>query len=97
MPLTRAGENGAATMNGVRFVMLDGFTEVACRADSDLLRDLYASSGEGSGDFAAFNKYRSIIEQAASAKYDAGNIATGEVTVVVSKRDIASHLSLKFG
>ncbi len=97
MPLTRGREDVAATMNGVRFVMFDGPTEVACRAESDLLRDLYGSSGEGSSDVTAFNKYRSVIEQAASAKYDAGNIAKGEVTVVVTKRDLASNLSTKFG
>ena len=97
MPLTRGQEDIVATMNGVRFVMLDGTTEVACRAESALLREWYGSAGEGAGDAAAFKNYRSAIEQAASEKYDAEKIARNdEVKIVVTREDVASHLSLKF-
>jgi hypothetical protein len=97
MPLTRGQQDIVATMNGVRFVMLDGTTEVACRANSALLQELYGSTGEGAGDLAAFNNYRSAIEQAASAKYDVGKIAANdEVKIVITVEDVASHLSLKF-
>jgi hypothetical protein len=97
MPLTHGQEDIAATMNGVRFVMLDGTTQVACRAESALLQERYGSAGEGAGDAAAFNDYRPVIEQAASHKYDAGKIARNdEVKIVVTREDMASHLSLKF-
>jgi hypothetical protein len=96
MPLTRAREDFAATMNGVRFVMADGTTEIACRAASALLREQYGSEGEGAGDAAAFRDHRSAIERAASEKYDAGKIdRDAEVKIIVTSVDVASHLSLK--
>jgi hypothetical protein len=96
MPLTRGREDFVATMNGVRFVMTDGTTEVACRAASAMLREHYGSEGEGVADAAAFRDNRSAIERAASEKYDAGNMdRTGEVKIVVTSQDVASHLSLK--
>ena len=96
MPLTRGREDFVATMNGVRFLMLDGVTEVPCRAASSLLREQYGSDGEGKGDAAAFESHRSTIERAASEKYDAGKIdKDGEVKIVVTSEDVASPLSLK--
>ena len=96
MPLTRGREDFVATMNGVRFLMLDGTTEVPCRAASHLLREQYGSDGEGKGDATAFENYRSAIERAASEKYDAGKIERdGEVKVIVTSEDVASHLSSK--
>ena len=96
MPLTRGRDDFMATMNGVRFLMLDGSTEVPCRAASALLREQYGSSGEGEGDAAAFEKHRSEIERAASEKYDAGKIdRDSEVQICIIAEDVASHLSLK--
>lgn len=96
MPLTRGREDFAATLNGVRFVMLDGTTEVSCRAAIALLREQYGSQGEGAGDAAAFRDHRVAIEQAASEKYDAGKIeGDREVKIIVTSDDVASHLSLK--
>ena len=97
MPLTRGYGDIVATMNGVRFVMLDGLVEIACRAESSMLREIYGSDGEGNGDVAAFRNYQSAIEKAASEKYDAGNTANGEVRIIIARDDVASHLSLKFG
>ena len=96
MPLTRGRDDFVATMNGVRFVMLDGTTEVPCRVASTLLREQYGSEGEGAGDAAAFMNRRSAIERAASEKYDAGKInRDSEVKIEVTSEDVASHLSLK--
>jgi hypothetical protein len=96
MPLTRGREDYVATMNGVRFLMLEGTTEVPCRAASALLREQYGSDGEGKGDAAAFENNRSTIERAASDKYDAGKIdRDSEVKIIVTSEDVASHLSLK--
>jgi Protein of unknown function (DUF1488) len=96
MPLTRGREDYVATMNGVRFLMLEGTTEVPCRAASALLREQYGSDGEGKGDAAAFENYRSTIEHAASEKYDAGKIdSDSEVMIIVTSEDVVSHLSLK--
>jgi hypothetical protein len=97
MPLTRGREDFLATMNGVRFLMLDGTTEVPCRAASSMLRERYGSDGEGRGDAAAFENYRPTIERAASEKYDAGKIHRDrEVQIIVALEDVASHLSLKY-
>jgi len=96
MPLTRGREEFVATMNGVRFLMLDGNAEIACRAASALLREQYGSEGEGAGDAAAFKDNRSAIERAASEKFDAGKVDwNGEVKITVTSQDVASHLSLK--
>jgi Protein of unknown function (DUF1488) len=74
MPLTRGRGDFVATMNGVRFIMIDGTTEIPCRAASALLREQYGSEGEGAGDAAAFRTHRVAIERAASEKYDAGEV-----------------------
>ncbi len=93
MPLKRSLDRILSTMLGVKFLMEDGKTEVACRADRKLLRHRFGSS-DCKSDAAAFDLHREEIEQAASDKYDAGKIEPHtDATVVVSEVDLASPLS----
>ena len=95
MPLTRGKEQVLTTMMGVKFLMRDGDTEVACRADRELLRYRFGSQ-DREGDEEAFRLHREVIEQAASDKYDAGMTeAHSDATVVVTDADLASPLSRK--
>ena len=54
--------------------MRDRRMEVPCRATLDLLADRFDSNGTPSGQEQAFLLHRGEIEQAASAKFDEGNI-----------------------
>jgi hypothetical protein len=95
MPLKRARSDIIVTTEGVEFLMNDEATEVPCRAERDLLREKFGSSGDD-GDENAFRLNRELIERAASEKYDAGNIEAGAPsTVIVSAFDMASPLSRK--
>jgi hypothetical protein len=95
MPLTRSKEQVLTTMLGVKFLMRDGETEVACRAARELLRYTF-DSRDRSGDEERFKLHRQAIEKAASRKYDAGKIeAHTDATVVVTEADMASSLSRK--
>src|SRR5258708_34394001 len=73
MPLTRRNEKILTTMMGVKFLMRDGKTEVACRAARELLRYRFGSSDRG-GDGETFKLHREAIEKAASDKYAAGMV-----------------------
>jgi Protein of unknown function (DUF1488) len=96
MPLTRGSERVLTTMMGVKFLMCDGVTDVACRAGRELLRFRFGSR-DREGDEARFKLYRHAIERAASDKYDAGLIEKHtDATVVVTDVDLASALSRKF-
>jgi hypothetical protein len=96
MPLTRRKEQILATMNGVRFLMADGPTEVPCRASRDLLEDRFGSNGEQAEDEKAFLVHRAAIEQAASDKYDAGQLEPlVDPKIIVTAWDMASPLSRK--
>ncbi len=84
-------------MLGVKFLMTDGKSEVACRVDQRVLRYLFGSS-DADGDVAAFQLHREEIESAASQKYDAGQIEDpSDAMVVISESDLASPLSKKLG
>jgi hypothetical protein len=62
-------------------MMTDGGTTVQCFVSHAALTDKARASGQG-GFLEAFHKYRSEVEDIASAKYDAGNIEIdGRVTV----------------
>ena len=77
--------------------MRDTETEVPCRATLDLLADRFDSNGTPSGQEQAFLLHRSAIEQAASAKFDEGDIEPNvDPKIVVTARDMASPLSRKF-
>jgi hypothetical protein len=96
MPLTRSKEQILTTMNGVKFLMTDGATEVPCRATRELLEDKFGSNGNPAEDEKAFRVNRAAIEQAASDKYDAGQIeAHVDPKIVVTAWDMASPLSRK--
>jgi hypothetical protein len=93
MPLTRSKEQILTTMMGVKFLMCDGTTEVACRAARELLRFRFGSSD---CDGETFELHREAIEKAASDKYDAGMVEPHtDATVVVNEVDMASSLSRK--
>ena len=71
MPLTRLRDD-YLEQDGVRFLMVDedGST-VACRVSHEALRD-HANRVQRSGtDGAVFEAYRELIEELASAAYDA--------------------------
>jgi hypothetical protein len=96
MPLTRSKEQILITMNGVKFLMADGATEVPCRATRELLEDRFGSNGDQAEDEKAFRLNRAVIEQAASDKYDAGQVEPYvDPKVVVTAWDLASPLSRK--
>jgi Protein of unknown function (DUF1488) len=96
MPLTRSKEQILVTMNGVKFLMADGATEVPCRAARGLLDERFGSNGDQAEDEKAFHLNRSAIERAASDKYDAGQIEPYiDPKIVVTAWDMASPLSRK--
>jgi Protein of unknown function (DUF1488) len=96
MPLTRSKEQILVTMNGVKFLMADGATEVPCRATQELLQDRYGSNGDQAEDEKAFLLNRVAIEQAASDKYDAGQVEPYvDPKIIVTGWDMASPLSRK--
>jgi hypothetical protein len=97
MPLSRAREEILTTMNGVKFLMQDKGMEVPCRATLDLLAGRFDSGPTPNGHKQAFLLHRDAIEQAASAKFDEGNIEPHlDPKVVITARDMASPLSRKF-
>jgi Protein of unknown function (DUF1488) len=97
MPLSRGREQILTTANGVEFLMQDRGLEVPCEATPELLAGRFDSEGTPLSQQQAFLFHRIAIEQAASAKYDAGgsglNIDRG---IVVTAKDMASPLSQKF-
>jgi uncharacterized protein DUF1488 len=96
MPLTRSKEQILITMNGVKFLMADGATEVPCRATRELLEDRFGSNGDQAEDEKAFLVHRAAIEQVASDKYDAGQIEPHvDPKIEVTAWDMASPLSRK--
>jgi hypothetical protein len=97
MPLSRGREEILTTVSGVEFLMEDGGMEVSCEATLELLAGRYDSKGTPHGLEHAFLFHRIAIEQAASAKYDAGDIDLDiDRGLVVTARDLASPLSRKF-
>jgi hypothetical protein len=71
--------------------------EVPCRATLDLLADRFDSGATPNGHEQAFRLHRGAIEQAASDKFDEGNIEPHvDPKIVVTARDMASPLSRKF-
>jgi hypothetical protein len=84
-------------MLGVKFLMTDGESEIACRINKEVLRYRFGSCHPAS-DVDAFRANRNEIERAASLKYDAGKIeCSSDATVVVLEEDLASPLSKKMG
>lgn len=97
MPLDRKLDRVLATMLGVKFLMTDGETEVACRIDQQALRYRFGSKSPDD-DVKVFNEHRDEIERAASRKFDAGQVEeASDAMVVVSDGDLASPLSKKMG
>jgi Protein of unknown function (DUF1488) len=93
MPLMRSEDEVLTSLNGVRFLMVDGGIEVLCRVSRELLRDKFGSNGDRDGNDAAFRLNRRSIEQAASDKYDAGELSQhGDARIVVFAADMASAL-----
>ena len=76
MPLTRLRDD-YLEQDGVRFLMVDeGGSTVACRVSHEALRD-HANRVQLSGtDGAVFEAYRELIEELASAAYDAETHST---------------------
>ena len=72
MPLSRGREQILTTANGVEFLMQDSGLEVPCEATPELLAGRFDSEGTPLSQQQAFLFHRIAIEQAASAKYDAG-------------------------
>jgi hypothetical protein len=95
MPLVRGRQEFVSAVNGVEFLMHDGLREVACRATVDLLRNRFGSQGQ-TDDERMFVRNRDAIENAASAKYHAGNTEIGaDPEILVTESDMASPLSQK--
>jgi hypothetical protein len=95
MPLTRCKEEVLTTMMGVKVLMRDSDTEVACRAERKMLRYRF-DSRDRDGDEKAFELHREAIEKAASDKFDAGMVESHtDATVIVTDEDMASPLSRK--
>jgi hypothetical protein len=96
MPLIRSKERTLTTMNGVKFLMADGTTEVPCRATLGLLEVRFGSDGNPCENEKAFHSNRAAIEQAASNKYDSGQFESQiDPKIVVTAWDMASPLSRK--
>lgn len=97
MPLKRMDDRTLTTMLGVKFMMLHGAVEVACRAERELLRNRFGSRNRDE-DAAMFKLHRNTIEQVASDKFDAGIVEPSlDAAVVVRETDLASPLSKKLG
>lgn len=97
MPLSRGREKILTTANGVEFLMEDSGMEVPCEATLELLARRFDSNGTPLAQQQAFLFHRIAIEQAASAKYDAGGIDRGiDRGIIVTASDMASPLSRKF-
>jgi Protein of unknown function (DUF1488)/ATP dependent DNA ligase domain len=82
MPLRRLNDEAfAEEVEGVSFgMMTDKGTTVQCFVSHAALTDKARTSGQGG--MQAFHKYRSEVEDIASAKYGLGNIEIdGRVTV----------------
>jgi hypothetical protein len=89
MPLTRR-KNDYLEQDGVRFLMVDedGST-VACRVSHEALRD-HADRVHFSGtDSAVFEAYRELIEDVASAAYDAEGSIDEQGRVLVTSEALA--------
>ena len=96
MPLARSRDKILMTMNGVKFLMEDARTEVPCRATPELLAEKFGSNGESAENERLFRLNRGAIEEAASRKYDAGEIERYEdPKIIVTATDMASPLSRK--
>ena len=96
MPLRRSKEQILSTMNGVKFLMEDGSTEVPCRASLELLAERFGSKGDPNANEMTFRLHRDAIEQAASDKYDAGGLESSiDPKIIVTAIDMASPLSRK--
>ena len=98
MPLSRGREQILTTANGVEFLMEDGGMEVPCEATLELLAGRFGRrQGTPLAQQEAFLLHRIAIEQAASAKYDAGGSELDiDRGIVVTAKDMASPLSRKF-
>ena len=73
MPLERSKEEYLGPgLEGVRFLMRYGAKEVACRVSLEALTE--RGTATGLNEAGVFEACRNEIEQAASAKYDRGQI-----------------------
>jgi hypothetical protein len=73
MPLERLKDQYAGPgLEGVRFAMQDGAKEVLCRVSLEALADRGNTTGQNAAG--VFESCRNEIEQAASAKYDSGQL-----------------------
>ena len=83
MPLERAKVEFLGTgLQGIGFLMRDGTKEVPCRVSLEALSDRGAVTGLN--EAGVFEIYRDEIEQAASAKYDRGQISPNGWVYVTS-------------
>jgi hypothetical protein len=95
MPLVRGRQDFVITVNGVEFLMHDGLREITCRAAQELLRNRFGSQ-DRTGDEHIFASNRDAIEDAARAKYHAGDTEIGsDPEIIVTESDMASPLSRK--
>ena len=79
----------------VKFLMHDGDTEVACRADIELRRHRFGSFDRDS-DLVAFKNHREEIEAAAGRKFDEGIFEPHlDAKLIVHEEDLESGLSRK--
>ena len=77
--------------------MADSGLEVPCKATLELRAERIGTNGTPLGQERAFLFHRFAIEQAASAKYDAGGTDLDiDRGVVIAASDMASPLSRKF-
>src|SRR5688500_17257993 len=89
MPLSRAREEILTTMNGISFLMKDREMEVPRRATLDLLAVRFDSGATPDGHEQTFFLHRGAIEQAASSKFNEGDIEPHvDPKVVITARDM---------
>lgn len=83
MPLTRANDRYTSGTDGIHFLMQDGPMEVICRITVEALFQLGRTIGL-SEPSEVFETGRTVIERAASNKYDRTNRRPYEVVTITT-------------
>src|SRR5215831_10827591 len=90
MPLIRLNDSAFdAQLEGVYFGMWNGSSTVRCFVTRAALTDKAQGSGQAE-NLDVFHEYRSVIENLASAKYDAGKITSDGLVVFTRGAGIAA-------
>ena len=82
MSLSSFGNPAWESIRGVRFSMLHGPALVAVLVTHAALDDIEYGSHQQNGYLARFNKHRSALEHAASAKHQRGEVEESGAVIV---------------